>query len=157
MTTNPNELYHYGVLGMKWRHHKAIQYENKARTARESAKEWDEIGRHKSQKYRDYYKKDGDKEWREIANAKMAKYHNLAKKDLADAKKYEAKASNLKAKKTAGKRTVEKNSSRKVKALKASGKAISYGAQFTARMIQNNANRMIIENVVEQYAPVGKR
>lgn len=40
-----NELYHYGVLGMKWGVHKAKKNADKAKTARTSAREWDEIAK----------------------------------------------------------------------------------------------------------------
>lgn len=82
---NNNELYHYGVKGMRWGHRKAQQYENKARTARESAKEWNEIGRNKAAKL--------------MAKGKTAKaekvklkYDLYAKQDRADAKAYERAA-----------------------------------------------------------------
>lgn len=80
-----DELCHYGVPGMKWGHRKAQQYEVKARTARESAKEWKEIGAHKTAKL--------------LAKGKTAKADKVALKYklradqyLADAKAYERKA-----------------------------------------------------------------
>lgn len=41
-----DELYHYGVLGMKW----GIGKPDEAQIARESAKEWKEIGAYKADK-----------------------------------------------------------------------------------------------------------
>ena len=79
------ELYHYGVKGMKWGHRKAIKLQGKARTARESAKEWKEIGEHKVAKYMKKGKTDK-------ANALKNKYDSYAKADLEDARRYEAKA-----------------------------------------------------------------
>lgn len=77
-----DELYHYGVKGMKWGHRKAQKYASKARTARESAKEWKEIGANKAAKL--------------MAKGKTAKadkvafkYKLKADQDLADAKAYE--------------------------------------------------------------------
>lgn len=80
-----DELYHYGVPGMKWGHRKAQKYVSKARTARESAKEWKEIGANKAAKL--------------MAKGKTAKADKVALKyklkadqDLADAKAYEKAA-----------------------------------------------------------------
>lgn len=80
-----DELYHYGVPGMKWGHRKAQQYTNKAKNARASAKEWDEIGRHKAAKAQ----AKGNKA---KADKILSKYSQKAKQDRADAKNYEAKA-----------------------------------------------------------------
>lgn len=82
---NVDELYHYGVKGMKWGHRKAQKFDNKAKIARESAKEWDEIGAHKAGKA--------------LAKGKTAKaekikmkYKLRADQDRADAAAYERKA-----------------------------------------------------------------
>lgn len=80
-----NELYHYGVKGMKWGHRKAQKYESKASTARESAKEWREIGKNKAAKYEAKGKA-------KKAERIKSKYNSKAKQDLADAKNYENKA-----------------------------------------------------------------
>jgi hypothetical protein len=82
---NDYELYHYGVKGMKWGVRRAQKYEKKARIARESAKEWDEIGKAKADKLRSKGKNDK-------ADRVLAKYRDNAKTDRSDAKKYEAKA-----------------------------------------------------------------
>ena len=74
------ELYHYGVLGMKWGIHRAKRNTEKAANSRESAKEWDELARNASAK----------------GNSKRAnKYKRYAAKDRADAKKYDAKSKQI--------------------------------------------------------------
>ena len=79
------ELYHYGVKGMKWGHRKALKYEAKARTARESASEWKEIGKHKADKLLAKGKT-------AKANKVKMKYDLKARQDNADAKSYERRA-----------------------------------------------------------------
>ena len=92
-----DELYHYGVPGMKWGVHKAQKagtayqssgtkkYIKKAKTARESAKEWNEIGRAKAAKYEAKGKIDK-------ANKIKSKYDFNAKTDRYAAKRFEEKA-----------------------------------------------------------------
>lgn len=76
INSNNNELYHYGVKGMKWGRRKAQTYSNKARTARDSAREWDEISKLEAAK----------------AAKRDAYYKKAAAKDRADADRYDAKA-----------------------------------------------------------------
>lgn len=108
---NNEELMHYGVPGMRWGRRRAQRLLAKASNARQSAKEWNQIGNHKANKYKTLAKKHHDNEWNEIARAKQSKYNNYAKKDLAKAKKLEAKAKKLEAKVSKaekGKAAVEK-------------------------------------------------
>ena len=71
-----NELYHYGVKGMRWGHRKAQRYEGKARNARASAKEWDELAARAKSKGK---------------MKKSAAYTQAARNDRADAKRYDEK------------------------------------------------------------------
>lgn len=81
---NPTELYHYGVPGMKWGRRKARGYEAGAKRARESAKEWREIGQHKAQKAMAKGAKGQAK-----AQKILSKYNAKAEADIADAKSRE--------------------------------------------------------------------
>ena len=88
ITSNGNfvredELYHYGVLGMKWGQHRVRRNEEKAKLSRQSAKEWDEMAR--------YAKKRGQ-------TSKAEKYTRYASEDRADSTKYANKARQIKAK-----------------------------------------------------------
>lgn len=82
---NNYELCHYGVKGMKWGVRRAAKYADKARNARESAKEWKEIGAYKADKLRAAGKN-------KKADRVTAKYNKYAAKDRADARAYDEKA-----------------------------------------------------------------
>ena len=88
ITSNGNfvredELYHYGVLGMKWGQHRVRRNEEKAKLSRQSAKEWDEMAR--------YAKQRGQ-------TSKAEKYKRYASEDRADSTKYANKARQIQAK-----------------------------------------------------------
>ena len=132
MDYSNQSLAHYGVKGMKWGRRKAIRqaqrtratrakYAAKAQTSRESAREWDEMARYADQRGK---------------TKKAAKYRANAASDRADARKYEQQ---IGAKKSTGKKTVKK-AMQKVgsSTIRGSAKAVSYGAQVMARMMQNN-------------------
>ena len=72
---NEDYLIHYGVLGMRWGIRRSNNMIKKAKTARESAKEWDEIA--------GYHPK------------KKAKYSKYASDNRAQAKAYEQKAKKI--------------------------------------------------------------
>lgn len=78
-----DELYHYGVLGMKWGVHRSKKNAQKAKNRRDSAEEWEEIARDAKSK----------------GKTKQAnKYKRHAENDRTAAKKYEAKAAKIRTK-----------------------------------------------------------
>lgn len=99
------ELYHYGVKGMKWGVRRAAKYADKARNARESAKEWKEIGDYKSSKLRAAGKN-------KKADRVEAKYKEYARQDRADAAKYDEKAAQKNREASFQKKQAEINASR---------------------------------------------
>ena len=86
---NADELMHYGVVGMKWGHRRATKLANKAKIARESAKEWKEIGESKAAKYKAKGKT-------AKAYKTLAKYQKLADQDNAEAKMYDKRSKKIK-------------------------------------------------------------
>lgn len=129
------ELQHYGVKGMKWGRRKARpDYAGQARTARESAAEWDEMAKYAEQRGK---------------TKKAAKYRANAAKDRADASVYErqagpkksgaSKPSNPKKTRSTGKKSVAKTMKKVGQStIKGAAKTAGYGAQVLARMMQNN-------------------
>lgn len=66
---------------MKWGQRRARKYAEKAKTARDSAKEWDEISRYAKQRGK--------------SQKKIDSYKKHARKDRADAKKYSQKSKKI--------------------------------------------------------------
>lgn len=122
------ELYHYGVPGMKWGHRKA-KLLDKANISRQSAKEWDEMAKYAAQK----------------GKTKLAaKYKKNAALDRADASKYEKQASGKSPKKTTA--TGKKRATKALqKTARASLKAVSWSAQVGLRALQNYGNQQRID------------
>lgn len=79
------ELYHHGVKGMKWGHRKAQKYASKAKTARESSKEWDVMAKYALEKGK---------------TKKAAKYKKYAAEERAEASQYEKAAAGQNKKKS---------------------------------------------------------
>ena len=84
MNNYNSELYHYGVPGMRWGKRKAKYYQDKANEARESAKEWKEMGKYRAQKL-------VSKGKNEKAKKVRSKYNERARDDISDAREYDKK------------------------------------------------------------------
>ena len=125
------ELQHYGVKGMKWGRRKAkTDYAAQARTARESAAEWDEMAKYAEQRGK---------------TKKAAKYRANASKDRADASAYERQATpkkssgNPKKTRNTGKKAVQKSMKKVAQStIKGSAKAAGIGVQAIAHMVRVN-------------------
>lgn len=74
------ELYHYGVLGMKWGRRRARNMSDKAKSANTSAKDWERKAKEAKQQ--------GN-------NEKAAKYTQRAKDSRSNASKYAAKSKQI--------------------------------------------------------------
>lgn len=83
LTNVPDELNHYGVIGMRWGHRRANKFAKKSSLAKASAKEWEEMARYKE--------KQGKAET-------AAKYRKNAEDDRQAAAKYAGKSKAIKSK-----------------------------------------------------------
>lgn len=126
-----NELYHYGVKGMRWGHRKAQKYESKARLSRESAKEWDEMA--------DYAQSRGK-------TRRAEKYRQNAKDDRRDASAYDTKAANMKKQVSNTKSAIKKYRNKFNEAERASNAADKQWAEVQAKykaLGKNKVSRML--------------
>lgn len=126
-----NELYHYGVLGMKWGVHRAKKNVQKAKNRRDSAKEWDEIAKDAKSKGK---------------TKQAAKYKKYAATDRAVAKKYDAKSKAIieKHERRAGKKTLDRV------------KAQSTGKLVAKSMLMGTYGTLKYEQARAKNASVGK-
>lgn len=79
MYRQPDYLMHYGVLGMKWGQRRAKHYANKAKNAKVSAKEWDEIASYQRKKGASSKKVSSYKKYASEDRIKSDKYANKSK------------------------------------------------------------------------------
>lgn len=148
------ELYHYGILGMKWGQHKSKKYAKKAKIARESADEWDEIAEaemsrgktkaaNKSKKYATKDRADADKyekRSKELDSSDDSKTARNIKKKRVD------QMSNSELKKLNERMNLEQNYRKLNPSVVSKGAKIIAGAAIattTILTLYNNSNRLI--------------
>ena len=131
MSYQNNELYHYGVLGMKWGVRRARKNSEKAKFYRDSAKEWDDIAKQDAARGK---------------TKSAAKAKRYAAEDRARAKQRDAKAKAIEQKhrNRAGNKTYD------------SVKAQSTGKLVAKSMLMGTYGTLKYEQARAKNASVGK-